>query len=350
MTASYPHNLNAIYAKYAKEAAPALRPAPAKADSGKNQSWLDSLTRALAGNALISGGLLLPKRLRLPDRIMSSMEKDYIRGLSANFPEWLTDSLLTEKGIKHTIKYIPKPSEHAAILKQQKRLLRRARRLEPKIDFVPPSETIVWPVYDQSSNSINMTTTRPETLAHEMGHARNDKTMRRLLGDKWTRRYGLHTHAYDTPLIAARIAAPLMLGSDNENVRAAAPWVLAASGIPKLTGNTLASLRGMRNYYRRLGGRRPLSGAKTLAQPLISYTISTAMPALTAYLANKMNNAALASDNKKLRNVYQGLALTGGTAALYRNTENELARLKYIQRTLPRDWPVTAGRRAAPRQ
>ena len=334
MTASYPHNLNAIYAKYAKEAEPALRPPPAKADSGKNQSWLDSLTRALAGNALISGSLPLPKWLRLYDKIAPFSGKDYVRIRSAHLPGQPIAQKLTDAKLKHYIKYIPNPAEHAAILKQQQRLMRRGRRLEPKIDFVGNINSSSF--YDPYNKRIAVTTVRPEIVAHEMGHARNDRTMRRFLGDKGTHRYNAHVRAYNTPLIAARIAAPLMLGSDNENVRAAAPWVMAASGLPELTGEALASLRGMRNYYRRLGGRRPLSGAKTLGRAFGTYAVGTALPALAAYLANKMNNAALASDNKKLRSVYRRLALTGGTAALYRNIENELDRLKYIQRTLPR--------------
>ena len=331
------YGLDDIYAKCAAEAepttAPALRPPPAKADSGKNQSWLDSLTRALVGNALISGSLPLPYRLRLNDKIAPVFGKEYTRVLSAHLPGFSIDQLLTDTDKKHYIKYIPNPTEYAAILKRQQRLLRRGRRLEPKIDFMEISSA--EPAYYPSSNSIAVNTERPETLAHEMGHARNDKTMRRLLGNKGTHRYGLHARAYNTPLMAARIAAPLMLGSDNENVRAAAPWVMAASGIPILTGEALASIRGMRNYYRRLGGRRPLSGAKTLGRAFGTYAVQTALPALAAYLANKMNNAALASDNKKLRSIYQRLALAGGTAALYRNIESEQARIKQIKNWTP---------------
>ena len=339
MTTCYPHNLNAIYAKYAKEAEPALRPAPAKADSGKNQSWLDSLTRALAGNALISGSLLLSERLPIYDKIMTSIAKDNIRILSANFPDWLTEAQLTKDGLKHFIKYIPKPSEHAAILKQQQRLFRRACRLDPKVRFVPPSDSGTRPAYETKYNRISMATALPETVAHAMGQAQNDRTMRRLIGDKWTRRYNKYTHAYDmytrtydVPFLAARLAAQLMLGSDNENVRAAAPWVMAARGIPTLARNTLSSLRGMWNYYRRLGGRRPLSGAKTLAQPLIAYTISLAIPVLATYLANKMNNVALASDNKKLRSIYRPLALAGSAATTraHLNIEDKINTLKYI--------------------
>ena len=307
IAAGYPHNLDDIYAKHAADDQPSSR-------QDDKQSWLDALTRALFGSAAIGAGVSTTPGVA--EKLVEPLTRDTIRTIAMRHNGQI------EVAPRHQ-KHVPHRSEYKDIRAQHNKLIGRLWAAEPKgpkvkLDF----RSLEFPGYNPFTDTIDMTTTKPEIAAHELGHRINAGTAKRLIGAKAYDRLFTYTRQHNIPGIAARIAAPFMLGSNNENVRHAAPWVMAASGIPVLTSELLASIRGMNKYYRKLGGRRPWSAAGGLGRAFGTYLAATALPALGAYGANKLNDLALNSNNETARRLAPPLMLLSGLALLPHDIRN----------------------------
>ena len=214
MTASYPHNLNAIYAKCAKEAENELDPL-----------W----TRRLLTPAMTLA-LTIPTAL-----VNTAINRSLTRE--------------TEKINTAYMKPFPRSPAAAKMLTTQDRLIARAQKLRPDLGFKRIG--LDGPAYNSFTRTVYAPTTKPEVLAHELGHSLNDATWRRLFGNRRGLKYPVFLRS-KLPRYGNLAGLALMM-SENRDVRDAAPWVAAATRIPKLTGEMLASIRGMKNYRNGLG-------------------------------------------------------------------------------------------------
>ena len=250
MTTGYPHSLNAIYAKYAAEAENELDPL-----------WTRRLLTPAMTLALAWPARPIQRRLSLP--------------------------INKETALLNAARSTGLPSPAAAkMLAKQDRLIARARKLRPDLRFERIG--ITGPSYAPFTRTVYAPTTKPEIMAHELGHSLNDATWRRLFDNKRGIKYPVFLK-HKLPRYGNLASLALMMSAD-KNIRDAAPWVAAASHVPTLTGELLASIRGMKNYRRGLGVTGRIRPYGNLARALSTYLIESAAMPLSMWATNKLND------------------------------------------------------------
>ena len=193
-----------------------------------------------------------------------------------------------------TYKATRRPSPMIAdLLNKQRRLIAKAQGLRPDLNF--EHKNLDGPAYYPEYRTIAANTTRPEILAHEMGHSLNHATLRRLLGDKRSVTYPTFLRTKFPKY--GQLAAMLLMMSENKDTRDLAPWLAAATHVPTVTGELLASIRGMRNYGKGLSAPGPFGRSRggikpygLLARALSTYLLGAAGPSLAMWATNRLND------------------------------------------------------------
>ena len=249
-TARYPRNLDDIYAKYAAET--------------ENESAVTWARRLLA--PAMTAALAWPAK-PLGRALARPIHKE-------------TEMVNTARNAK-----LPSPAA-TKILAKQDRLIAKAQKLRPDLRFarVRPA----GPAYSSFTRTVYAPTTKPEYMAHELGHSLNDATWRHLFGSKRGVKYPTLLRSI-LPFFGNTTGLALMM-SDNKDVRDAAPLVTTAASVPKLTGELLASLRGMKNYRKGLGVKGRIKPYGSLARALSTYLVGAAAWPLAMWATNRLND------------------------------------------------------------
>ena len=249
--AGYPHNLDDIYAKHAAEAE------NESAVTWARRLLTPAMTLALAIPTTLANAVVGRPLARETKRINAAHMKPF-----------------------------PRPPALTKMLTEQNKLIARARKLRPDLRFTHINSA--GPGYNSFNRTVYAPTTKPEYVAHELGHSLNDATWRRLFGNARGRKYPVLLRN-KLPRYGNLAGLALMM-SENKDIRAAAPWVTAASQVPTLTGELLASIRGMKNYRRGLGVTGRIRPYGNLAHALSTYLLTAATMPLAMWATNKLND------------------------------------------------------------
>jgi hypothetical protein len=146
----------------------------------------------------------------------------------------------------------------------------------------PLKEIFVGPQYHPIDEWVDLPTTRGEVAAHELGHAMNARSLRRLLGTTG----GQVAHAASRVMLnfaPVTGLVPYLLGGKARKWAWLTPLLV---GAPGLADEGLASLRGMAAYGKELGASPDAVG--NLARAFGTYAVSAGMPALGYYLMSRL--------------------------------------------------------------
>lgn len=140
----------------------------------------------------------------------------------------------------------------------------------------------------------------PEAALHEYGHAHSFNTSRKAFGTKGTSaRHTLNLISRKATGKFGMLGGAYAATSDNEKVRKAAPYAVAAGTAPLLVEEARASISPIKHIYKTRGKAAAKHLAKNLAPAFGTYALSAAAAVGGVALAKHFKEKAIKSANPK---------------------------------------------------
>lgn len=140
----------------------------------------------------------------------------------------------------------------------------------------------------------------PEVALHEYGHAHSFNKYRKTLGSKGIigKKIMHNLSAQGAVLGLSGAIGAYAATSDNEKVRKAAPYAVAASAIPMLAEEAMANVSPAKHLLKTRGRKTALNFLAKRSAPYGTYVAATAAGVGTALLAKHFKNKAIEKANK----------------------------------------------------
>jgi hypothetical protein len=134
---------------------------------------------------------------------------------------------------------------------------------------------------------------------HEYGHAHSFNKYRKAIGGKGVRgKFIMHSLSQRSALGLGALAGGYAATSDNEKVRKAAPYAVAASALPMLVEEAQASLSPAKHLLKTRGASVAKKFLKKMAPAYGTYLAATATGVGAASWAKHVKNKAIEKANK----------------------------------------------------